>query len=736
MKRILILVVLSFTSISVALAQGVLYGKVVDSNSKEPLIGAVVSCGDISVATDQYGFYSLHLNTADVVVVEYAFLGYETKTYSLQLLEDKLMNVELEEGLVVLPEVVVKKTTSKREIGRIHIPTSTINTTPALLAEADPIKVFQYLPSIQPANEGQSNSVIRGQAPEATLLIIDGINIYNSNHAMGLLSTVNAEVVKDMTFYNGYQPASLGGRMGGVIKIQTKDGDLQNLRGNISVGIISARANIEVPIIKDKLSLSLAGRRSLIDLFIPLATKDQEDKTNFLFYDSNMKVSYKPNSRLSIALSGLLSGDKLWSQSMDKYANKSNNQNWRWGTYGGSLNANYIISPKWSSQLTVSASEFWRQEQISVQGKNDKMPLEQKHKNKVSEFNANWSNKFYLYNQLTLHTGIGAIYRLASIAQADQVSFWEGSVSFDLYWNITAWLRAQGGLRLEYPYSVLSPRVAISADINPKTNAEVTYSRTSQRMLTATTNNSILQSDIWFAPSSQFPPSISDQIGVTVYSNPLRWLRCSLGGYYINMNRLVEYKEGFVRLDDYKQIHDRLSAGKGYSYGLEILLEAKWQGIATNISYSYTKVRRLFSEINGGEWYRPYYDRPHRLILSTSYQINDKWLLSAAWNYSSGSIQTVPLEVLPIALSYPNELTHLIEQVSEKNNYRLPSYHRLDIAVNYKHGGWSFALSVYNAYNRQNVYRAVIDTDENDSKRIKGMTLLPIIPGLNIKYSF
>ena len=334
MKRILILVVLSFTSISVALAQGVLYGKVVDSNSKEPLIGAVVSCGDISVATDQYGFYSLHLNTADVVVVEYAFLGYETKIYSLQLLEDKLMNVELEEGLVVLPEVVVKKTTSKREIGRIHIPSSTINTTPALLAEADPIKVFQYLPSIQPANEGQSNSVIRGQAPEATLLIIDGINIYNSNHAMGLLSTVNAEAVKDMTFYNGYQPASLGGRMGGVIKIQTKDGDLQNLRGNISVGVISARANIEVPIIKDKLSLSLAGRRSLIDLFIPLATKDQEDKTNFLFYDSNMKVSYKPNSRLSIALSGLLSGDKLWSQSMDKYANKSNNQNWRWGTYG------------------------------------------------------------------------------------------------------------------------------------------------------------------------------------------------------------------------------------------------------------------------------------------------------------------------------------------------------------------------------------------------------------------
>ena len=189
-------------------------------------------------------------------------------------------------------------------------------------------------------------------------------------------------------------------------------------------------------------------------------------------------------------------------------------------------------------------------------------------------------------------------------------------------------------------------------------------------------------------------------------------------------------------MDNYKQIHDRLSAGKGYSYGLEILLEAKWQGIATNISYSYTKVRHHFSEINGGEWYRPYYDRPHRLILSTSYQINDKWLLSAAWNYSSGSIQTVPLEVLPIALSYPNELTHRIEQVSEKNNYRLPSYHRLDIAVNYKHRGWSFALSVYNAYNRQNVYRAVIDTDENDSKRIKGMTLLPIIPGLNIKYSF
>lgn len=108
-------------------------------------------------------------------------------------------------------EVVVQANSSRSEIGRTHVPTSKINATPALLAEADPIKAFHYLPSIQPANEGQSNSGIRGQAPETALLIIDGIHIYNSNHAMGLLSTVNAEAVKDMT-YNGYQPASLGGK--------------------------------------------------------------------------------------------------------------------------------------------------------------------------------------------------------------------------------------------------------------------------------------------------------------------------------------------------------------------------------------------------------------------------------------------------------------------------------------------------------------------------------------------
>lgn len=736
MKRILLFVLFVLLSISTTLAQGVLYGKVVDSKSKEPLIGAVVGFDNTRVVTDQYGFYSLHLTSSKEVKVEYACVGYKTKTYTLQLVEDKTMNVELDEDLIRLPEVVVKASSSRREIGRTHVPTSMIYTTPALLAEADPIKVFQYHPSIQAANEGQSNSVIRGQAPEATLLTIDGINIYNSNHAMGLLSTVNAEAVKDMTFYNGYQPAIFGGKMGSVLTIKTKDGDMQNVKGNVSLGVISAKANIEIPIVKDKLSLSLAGRRSLIDLFIPLFNKDEEDKTNFYFYDSNMKLTYKPNSRLSIALSGLVSGDKLWSEMKDNHTNKLSKQNWRWGTYGGSLNANYIISPRWSSHLILSTSEFWRQEQISVQAKSEKTPVEQTHKNDVSEFNVNWNNKFYLDNHLTLHSGIGVIYRRASIYQADQVDFWEGNVSFDMYWQIASWLRTQGGLRLEYPYSVFSPRMAISVDVSPKVNTEITYSRTSQRILTATTNNTILQSDICFTPNSRFLPPVSDQIGMTIDSNPLSWLSFSLGCYYTNMNRIVEYKEGFVRLANYNQLYDRISVGKGYSYGIEALLETKWQGLGTNISYSYTKVRHLFSDINGGQWYRPYYDRPHRLILSASYQFKDKWLFSASWHYLSGSVQTVALETVPISVPYRNEPIHQIEQVSEKNNYRLPNYHRLDLAASYKHKNWTFALSVYNAYNRQNVYRAVIDIEDDGSKKIKGMTLLPIIPGLNIKYSF
>lgn len=737
MKRILLFALCGLVSISTTVAQGVLYGKVVDSKSKEPLIGAVVGFGNTRVVTDQYGFYSLHFTAnKKEVEVEYACVGYKTKTFSLQLVEDKPMNVELDEDLVVLPEVVVKATTTKREIGETHIPTSAINSTPALLAEADPIKVFQYLPSIQAANEGQSNSVIRGQAPETALLAIDGINIYNSNHAMGLLSTVNAEAVKDMTFYNGYQPASLGGKMGGVIKIQTKDGDMHNWKGNVSIGVISARANIEVPVIKDKLSISLAGRRSLIDLFIPLFQKESEDKTNFSFFDSNYKVTYKPNSRLSIALSGLLSGDKLWSQSEDKYKSKVNQQEWNWGTYGGSLSANYIVSPKWMSQVTFSASDFWRKEHVSIKEQDGKVPIEQKHKNDVSELNAHWSNRLYLDNHITLHTGLGAIYRQATIAQSDKVSFWEGNLSMDLFWKVTSWLRTQVGLRLEYPYPVFSPRVAISADVNSTINAEVTYSRTSQRMLTATTNSSILQSDIWFAPSSHFLPPISDQVGITLSSTPNDWLHYSIAGYYINMRRLTEYKEGFVRLDNYQQLPERVSVGRGYSYGVEALLGAKWQGIEANISYSYMQVRHLFSDINSGQWYRPYYDRPHRLVLYTSYQPNSKWLFSASWHYTSGSVQTVPLERFPIAIPYPNEPTHHIEQVSEKSNYRLPSYHRLDVAASYKHKGWTFALSVYNAYYRQNVYRAVIDIEEDGTKRVKGMTLLPIIPGLNIKYSF
>lgn len=736
MRQAILLVLYAVMGVQVVQAQGVLYGKVVDSRSKEPLIGAIVGYGRTRVLTDTYGFYSLQVRTGEEVSVEYSHIGYKPLTISLSLTGDRLMDIELKEKQVELPDVVVKGASPAREIGKTHIPIATLNTTPALLAEADPVKVFQRLPGIQPANEGQSNSVIRGQAPEMALLTVDGISLYNSNHAMGLLSTVNAEAVKEMTLYSGYQPAALGGKMGGVLSVKTKDGDMQHLRGNVALGVISARANVEIPIVKDKLSLSLAGRRSMIDLFIPLFNKDEEDKTNFYFYDANAKLTYKPTSRLTLALSGLLSGDKLWMQSKDKHAGVEGSQDWTWGTYGGSLVANYIVSPKWSSQVTLSASDFRRREELAVKEANDATPLQQSHSNDVSEISALWSNKLYLSNDLMLQSGIGATLRRASIAHTDEVSYREGNASIDLQWQITPGLRSRGGLRLEYPYSVISPRLALSADLTSRTSGEISYSRTSQRMLTATTNSSILQSDVWFAPDGHFLPPTSDQVSVTLSGTPGDWLHYSVGGYYTRMDRIVEYKEGFTRLESYSQLPERVSVGRGYSYGLEALLEVKWQGLDAGASYSYSRVRHLFGDINGGEWYRPYYDRPHRLRLSASYHLGKRWLLSAVWHYSSGSVQTIPLESLPIGQPYPGQPSHLIEQVSERGNYRLHSYHRLDLAVSYRHHGWTVALSAYNAYNRQNVYRAVIDTEEDGTRTFKGMTLLPIVPGLNIKYSY
>ncbi len=728
MKKLFISILfIIFCNVLVLKAQATIYGRVFDATTHEALIGTFVYTDTDGVSTDNTGFYSLKLSEKKKTKIYFSLVGY--KLYSLELKTDRdtLLNIFLEAQQNQISETVIRADLRPKNIGQINIPLSKIQNQVSILAETDPIKAIQNIAGIGYANEGQTNSVIRGQDPSANYLIVDGVPIYNSNHALGLLSTINSETVKSINLYNSYLPAYYGGKSGGVIDVITKDGNTERVQANISLGLISAKGNVELPIVKGKTSLSISGRRSLIDLFIPLTTKNEKESSNFSFYDSNIKLVHKYNDRLTLSLSGILSGDRLWinrkENNLEQLAKK---QEYKWGTYGGNFSVNYIASPIWNSQFQLISSNYYRRELVSN-------VTDLHNGNYTAEHLLRWDNKILPYNNLILRTGIGLISRFASINKTDKISFFDTYAYVDSKWDITKKLSTQFSLRLEYPFFNVLPRIGILMHLNPMLNIEGVYSKSSQRTLTASSNNSFLQVDTWFFPSKNIKPSTTNNYSLSVKGDLSNAISYKIATYYISMANIIDYREGYTRLSNYNKLTDKLSIGKGYSYGIEFQLTAKWKRLVGDVSYSYGQVRHLFKDINEGQWYRPYYDRPHKINISTSYVFNKHWDISLNWTYLSGNLQTMAFELVPFVIASSN--TPPIKQISQKNNFRLPSYHRLDIGVNYRISHWTISASLYNAYNRANTYRAIME-EVNGVRTIKGMTLLPIIPGINIKYTY
>lgn len=707
-------------------AQSTLYGKVLDSESLEPLIGVVVKSSEYVSITDNKGEFRLLLPSDIPLSVSFSCVGYETNVINYTLHGDSLVSIKLHASSDMLEEVVVVANSRiGNQIGATTIPIRLLKEVPALLGEADPLKVLQSTSAVQAANEGQSNLVIRGQAPETATVLVDGISIFNSNHALGLLSTINPDAVKSINLHHSYQPACMGGKMGGVVEIHTKDGDLKQFKGNVALGMVATRANIEIPIIKGKTSLTLAGRKSLIELFLPTLTKIDEEQTNISFYDTNLKLTHHFTNRISATSSFLLSGDKIWINSAGNKSSLPKKQEWEWGTIGGSIGINYLASSKWSTQIFLSSSHFYRDEKATDKIRND---------TSNTEITLRWLNNVHLSNDLTMRGGMEGIYRNVSIGNKNS-SLSEGALYLDGEWSPFSKLSVQGGIRLEYPFFSILPRIAVSVAMAPSLRYELSYCLTAQRIHSLSTNNSFFQNEYWLLPSEGYVPSTSNHISTKIHYKVTPELEFSLAGFYIGSNNIVDYKEGYTKIDTYENLSRQVTIGQVYSYGVEFDTKVDWRGFKGSFSYVYSLARHHFNELNEGEWYAPYYDRPHQVNLSGSYSLGKHWRFSGSWIYTSGGMQTIALEEVPIAIKLPNIPPQWLEQVSRKNNYRLPAYHRLDLSVNYYTKNWNFAISIYNAYNRQNVYRVVLE--EIDGKRVfKGMTLLPIIPSISIQYSF
>ena len=352
MKKVTaILFVLLCSCWLVAQERATVSGYIKDASSGEDLIGATVLIQEIGTGniTNVYGFYSISVPKGDYTLVV-SYVGYEDMVQAISLTSNTQLSFDLKTQDSVLEEVVVtaeaaNRNVTKNEMSTLNLTSKTVKQLPAILGEPDIIKTLQLLPGVTSVGDGASGFNVRGGAADQNLILLDEGVIYNSAHLLGFYSTINPDATKDVKIYKGGIPARYGGRLSSVLDIRQKEGNLKEYQGEGGISLISAKALFEGPIVKNRGSFMLAGRRSYGDALLSVFG----NSNTAYFYDLNLKSNYQINDKNRVFLSGYFGRDKFELGSI-----ASNG----WGNATGSFRWNTVIGNKLFANISAIYSNY------------------------------------------------------------------------------------------------------------------------------------------------------------------------------------------------------------------------------------------------------------------------------------------------------------------------------------------------------------------------------------------
>lgn len=747
-----ILTLASFFVFSSLFAQDfTLSGYLKDASTGEDLIGSTVFVKELGIGSSAniYGFYSLTLPKGEYTL-EYSFIGYNTFVKKVSLNKNLRIDIELEVKSEVLKEVVIEgeaknKNVESVQMSSVDMKMETIKKVPALLGEVDVLRVIQLLPGVQSGGEGSTGFFVRGGSSDQNLILLDEAPVYNASHLLGFFSVFNQDAIKDAELYKGGIPARYGSRLSSVLDVRMKEGNLKRFSAAGGLGLISSRLTLEGPIIKDKASFIVSGRRSYADIFLPLANRPGLRDSRLYFYDLNGKINWKINDNNRVFISGYTGRDVLGVGSLFRLG---------WGNVTLTTRWNHLFSEKLFSNLTGIYSTYdyllgipegtiafdWTSKIINYSLKNDY----------TYYLNQNNTIRFGLYSEF--HTFQPARFTPA----ADNNVFTELKL-FDRYalenaiyasneQKLGARISLQYGLRASsfsnigtdtlfnfnenydtipgngftaYPsgeiyntYFGLEPRLAAKFTINDESSIKTSYNRTFQYMHLASNSTSAAPLDVWMPSSPNIKPQIADQVALGYFRNFFgNKIETSVEGYYKWMQNQIDFRDNAVLLFN-PLLDGEVRPGRAWSYGLEFFVR-KQEGRFTGwISYTLSRTFREVAAINNGNPYPANFDRPHNISIVTAYDITDRLSFAGTWVYSTGAPVTVPTGRFEFeGMSVP--------VYSDRNGARMPDYHRLDVSLNYdlkqkegKRWEHSINLSVFNAYARKNPY--AINFNQND----------------------
>lgn len=790
MKKTVVWIFALFVSLSAFGQSFTISGTVAASSSGETLISATVydMVSGKGALTNAQGRYSLTLPKGRVVL-RVSYVGYKTYFDTIDLSANTALNVKLESS-TQLQTVTIRadKISSHRssQMSAIDVPVDNIKSVPVLFGETDVLKALQLLPGVQSGTEGMSGIYVRGGGPDQNLFLLDGVPLYNVNHLGGFFSAFNADAIKNVTLYKGSFPAHFGGRLSSVLDITTNDGNDKKLHGNVTIGFVAAKVNLEGPLYKDKTTFNISYRRTYFDLLMQptimaIGFAENLGRTNlgYYFYDLNGKVTHRFSSRSRLIASWYSGDDKIYARMKEKddYGYDMLKLGYNWGNMVGSLRWNYELTPKLFMNLTGAFTRYRNDISIGMEsnstyyGNDDFYNMDMSYKSGIRDITVKSDFDYQPDPDHTMKFGgayvhhifqpdvVGlkeeysdAEYNIDTAIGGSRVHAEELSIFVEDDWAITEAFKINAGLNItgfavqgEF-YPSVQPRLSGRYMLNDDLSIKAGYSYMTQYMHQLSNSSISLPTDLWVPVTARIEPMYAHQVAAGVFYNLMGLADLSLEVYGKSMKNMLEYRDGASFLGSSTGWEDKVCMGDGWSYGMELLAQRSIGKLTGWVGYTLSKTMRLFDregqELNGGEPFPAKYDRRHDLSIMVSYKPNKKFDASATWVFSSGNVGTLAMQKY-----YDPQTGQEIQFIEHRNNFRMPSYHRLDVGVNFhkemKRGVRTFSLSVYNLYNRQNpfmVYRSNRFTYTLNGTRYNSalvqLSLFPIIPSFSYTFKF
>jgi hypothetical protein len=765
-----------------------LSGYVKDASSGSELLGATVYVTQLKngATTNMYGFYSLTLPKGKYNI-EYSYLGYQKKNIEIDLTEDTKRDVELQSNSQQLQEVVVEAERQDQNVKDVQMSVEKltmdkIQKIPQLLGEADVIKSIQLRPGVSTVGEGATGFNVRGGNIDQNLILLDEAPIFNSSHLFGFFSTFNPDAIKDATLYKGGIPARYGGRLSSVLDVRQREGNMREFKVKGGIGALFSRLTLEGPIAKDKVSFLVSGRRSYADLFLKL-DDELADNTAY-FYDLNAKVNWKVNENNRIFLSGYFGRDIF---SFGDFFRAG------WGNSSFTARWNHLFSEKLFSNFTAFYSNY----SYSLGADQGGQSFDWQSNIQNTNFKADFT--YYLNPKNTVKFGVNGMYYIFEPGQAEASgeSFTseivvpteyalEPAIYASNEQKVGEIVTLKYGLRYSHffnlgkrdvnvyrygrptndadiigsesydqneviaDYGGFEPRFGANILVSPVSSVKASYMRTRQYLHLVSNTTAATPLDVWKPAGEYVKPAKADQVVVGYFRNfKSNMYEMSTEVYGKWMYDLLDYKNG-AELILNETVENEFLSGRGRSFGLEFMVEKKKGDFTGWVSYTLSRTQQKvegyqvgdYTEakngINNGDWYSSNWDKTHDVTVVANYDISKKWSVAANFTFQTGRPITYPMG----KYYYDGKL---IPNFKNRNNERLPAYHRLDLSATLNPESisdkfsYSLTFGVYNTYGRKNPYSIYFQQSENNPLQSEAVRLAIIgipVPAVTFNFEF